>query len=161
MSIRTPTFSAVVDSKCVMHFPPEERAQRHACVQQFCGQRVAVTIRLWKSIRSVQANNYYWGCVLDVIAKDQEMTAEEVHEAMVARFLPNEAKRIAFFNKMTGEELAVYTDGRRSSKLSGGPFYDYVERVRLFALEFLGIVTENPDPLYWRKKRTSKQEKAA
>lgn len=161
MARPAPIFSAVVDADAKLHLEPSEHHQRRAHLAQFRGQRVQVKVEKWQSIRSQRANNYYWSCVLDPMATDQEMTAEEVHDAMCARFLPNEAKRVAFFNKLTGEELAVYTDGKRSSKLSGGPFYDFVERVRLFALEFLHITTENPDPEYWRKPRREKAQRAA
>jgi hypothetical protein len=153
-----PVFQAVVDADLGLHFEPMEREQRRAHLATFRGARVSVEIKPWRSVRSRQANAYYWSCVLAVMAKDQEMTPEEIHDAMCARFLPNEAQRVAFFNKLTGEELAVYTDGRRSSKLTGDAFYDFVERVRLFALEFLGVVTADPDPLYWRKRSTTRTE---
>ena len=156
---KAPVFSAVVGSDFVLHLDPEEKALRRAHLEQFRNQRVSVEIKPWRSVRSRQANAYYWSCVLEPMAKDQEMTAEEVHDAMCARFLPNEAKRVEFFNKLTGEELAVYTDGKRSSKLAGNHFYDFVERVRLFALEFLGVRTEDPDQAYWRK-RVSKAKAA-
>jgi len=152
-----PVFSGVVDADLVLHLEPSERDHRRAHLRQFRNTRVSLEIKPWRGVRSRQANAYYWSCVLDPMAKDQEMTPDEVHEAMCARFLPNEAKRVAFFNKMTGEEIAIYTDGKRSSKLAGTEFYDFVERVRLFALEFLGIVTEDPDPLYWRKRHQRKE----
>lgn len=103
--------------------------------------------------RSERANAYYWSTVLPLLAKENEQTEEEVHDAMCELFLPNERKRVEFFNRMTGETLAVECDGRRSSKLSGGKFYDFVERVRLWGVEFLGVVTPDPDPEYWRKRQ--------
>ena len=127
----------------------------------FRGVAVEVRIEAYKSKRSERANAYYWSTVLDLIAKDQEMTPEQVHDAMCEQFLPNESKRVAFFNRMTGEALEVSTDHRRSSKLTGGPFYDFVERVRLWAVEFLGVVTPDPDPAYWRKRAAAQQRRAA
>jgi len=105
-----------------------------------------------RKLRSERANAYYWSTVLPLLAAENEQTPEEVHDAMCALFLPNEAKRVEFFNKLTGESLTVQTDGRRSSKLTGGPFYDFVERVRLWGMEFLGVVTPDPDKDYWRKR---------
>jgi hypothetical protein len=112
----------------------------------------AVEIRARKGTRSERANAYYWSTVLALIAKENEQTPEDVHDAMCEMFLPNERKRVEFFNRMTGEVLTVETDGRRSSKLSGGEFYDFVERVRLWGVEFLGVITPDPDPEYWRKR---------
>lgn len=102
--------------------------------------------------RSQKANAYYWSTVLTTLAKENEQTPEDLHDAMVEMFLPNDLKRVEFFNKMTGEVLRVTVDKRRSSKLTGEAFYDFVERVRLWGVEFLGTTTPDPDPEYWRKR---------
>lgn len=116
------------------------------------GERLAVTVKRYKATRSQKANAYLWGVVYELMAKDQEMTPEDIHDAMCERFLLNEHKRVAFFNRLTGECLEVETDGRRSSKLAGEPFFDFVERVREFARDFLNVHTPDPDPAYWRKR---------
>jgi hypothetical protein len=102
--------------------------------------------------RSQKANAYYWSTVLPLLAAENAQTPEEVHDAMCEMFLPNELKRIEFFNRMTGEVQRITIDCRRSSKLEGKPFYEFVERVRLWGLEFLGVITPDPDPAYWMKK---------
>lgn len=116
------------------------------------GQRVYLEVGPEPTTRSQRANRYYWSTVLEIIAREQEMTPYDVHDAMCAKFLPNEPKRVEFFNRMTGETMPVECDGRRSSKLSGHRFYEFVERVRLYALEELGVETPDPDPAYWRKR---------
>jgi len=128
------------------------RKQIAVTLKVHAGTEIEVRIRRHKATRSDKANRYYWGVVLALLAKDQEMTPEDVHDAMCEQFLPNERKRLEFFNKMTGETLDVETDPRRSSKLKGDEFYDFVERVRLWGLEFLGVLTPDPDPEYWRKR---------
>jgi hypothetical protein len=132
---------------------PDTRVEiAEAVAERFdIGDRVEVTLKPYKATRSQRANRYLWGVVYELMAKDQEMTAEEIHDAMVERFLPNEHKRIAFFNRLTGECLEVETDGRRSSKLTGELFFDFVERVREFARDFLNVQTPEPDKDYWRK----------
>lgn len=135
---------------------PEESDQRRAHLQSLAGQRVDVTVKPHKDTRSLRANNYYWGQVLtpmSIEGSNGDQSAEEIHDAMCEMFLPDEHKRVAFFNRMTGETLEVDTDHRRTSKLTGGPFYDFVEQVRKFALEFMGVRTEDPDPEYWRRKQ--------
>lgn len=112
-----------------------------------------------KKLRSIKANRYYWSQVLTVMSKEGsagDQSPEEIHDAMCAMFLPNEHKRVEFFNRMTGERLEVETDGRRTSKQSPTEFYDFVEKVRKFALEFMGIHTEDPDPEYWRRRAGKK-----
>lgn len=119
---------------------------------------VSVTVA-GKQTRSQRANRYYWSQVLAVMSKassEGDQTPEEIHDAMCAMFLPDERKRVEFFNRMTGEQLEVEINQRRSSKLKGDEFYTFVEQVRKFALEFMGVRTEDPDPNYWRKRATRK-----
>lgn len=160
--MQTPMFEArVSDSGRVLEFDVIELEARQAYLAKLAGQRVGIVIKPYKALRSLQANNYYWGQVLEVMAQDAssgDQSAEEIHDAMCAMFLPDDKKRVEFYNRMTGEQLTVETDGRRSSKLTGEPFYQFVEKVRKFALEFMGVRTENPDPLYWRRR---KQKEAA
>lgn len=134
-----------------------EKEARQAYFRTLAGHRVDITVRVHKDRRSEQANAYYWGQVLTPMSKDGsdgDQSPEEIHDAMCAMFLPDEPKRVAFFNRMTGETLEVETDARRSSRLKGDEFYTFVEQVRKFALEFLGVRTEDPDPNYWRKRLT-------
>lgn len=147
------TFDGRSDEHGVWRFGSDEKRAIEIHLSSLAGKRIAVTIEEAKNIRSLKANNYYWSTVLPLLAAENEQTPEEVHDAMCALFLPNEQKRVEFFNKLTGESLTVEIDTRRSSKLSGGPFYDFVERVRLWGVEFLGVVTPDPDPEYWRRRR--------
>lgn len=137
--------------------PDERRGRILAHGRKYAGVRMDIILRQHdaRKLRSEKANNYYWSTVLPLLAKENEQTPEEVHDAMCVLFLPNEAKRVEFFNRLTGESLTVDVDGRRSSKLHGGAFYDFVERVRLWGVEFLGVITPDPDPEYWRKRKTS------
>lgn len=108
------------------------------------------------SVRSQRANAYLWGHVYAEAAKHTGHSADDIHDAMCEKFLPNERKRVEFFSRMTGESLQIETDSRRSSKLAGNKFYDFVEEVRLFLLEFLGVETQDPDPEYWRKRASKR-----
>jgi hypothetical protein len=114
---------------------------------------IVATVKLATAaaVRSEKANAYYWGCVLAEMATATGHSADEIHDAMCERFLPNESKRVEFFNKQTGEVLTVDVDHRRSSKLTGKAFYEFVEQVRQFAAEFLDVQTEDPNPEYWRR----------
>lgn len=146
------TFEGRSDDQGHWRFKADERRALEMHVASLSGKPIAVTVEEAKNIRSAKANSYYWSTVLPLLAAENEQTPEEVHDAMCALFLPNEHKRVEFFNRTTGESLAVDVDTRRTSKLSGGPFYDFVERVRLWGVEFLGVITPDPDPDYWRKR---------
>lgn len=156
-STRPSLFSAVMSADGrVLSFASWEREKRMLAWGEFAGQKVGVIVKPWKLLRSEQANAYYWNCVLLPMSEEGsggDQSPEEIHDAMCAMFLDKEEQRVEFFNRMTGESLTVETDGRRSSKLDGERFYTFVEQVRKFALEFMGVRTEDPDPLYWRKRK--------
>jgi hypothetical protein len=149
-------FPGVVDTHGVPHVDPQFIRDYRRTLKSLRNQRVSFVVK--PRTRSEEANAYLWSVVYKLMAEDQQVTPEDIHDAMCERFLPNERKRVEFFNKLTGECLAVEADARRSSKLTGGEFYDFVERVRQFAAEFLGVVTPDPDPLYWRKRTTKGKE---
>ncbi len=149
-----PVFRGQCDDDGRLRLLNAEQPTRRAYLQTLAGQFVDVIVKPHKDTRSARANAYYWKCVLGEMATYSGHSAEDIHDAMCEKFLPNEHKRVEFFNRLTGESLAVETDGRRSSNLSGAPFYDFVEQVRQFALEFMGVVTEDPDPEYWRHRQS-------
>jgi hypothetical protein len=141
---------------------PENLDAFREAIRQLPDGRYALRLEPWTNRRSARANAYYWSCVLTPMSESSsagDASPEEIHDAMCEKFLPNEQKRVEFFNRLTGECLTVETDRRRSSKLTGEPFYQFVEQVRKFALEFMGVTTENPDPEYWR--RTPRATRAA
>lgn len=132
-----------------------QKPARQAYFRTLAGLDVDITVAPHKDTRSQRANAYYWSCVLARMSEegsDGDQSPEEIHDAMCQLFLPNEPKRVEFFNRLTRERLAVDTDTRRSSKLKGDEFYEFVEKVRKFALEFMHVETENPDPQYWRRR---------
>lgn len=142
-----------VDEKLTLRMETGARRQFDDRLRELKGKKTLLTLVEDKGTRSDRANRYYWSQVATKIAKSQEMTADEFHDAMCEKFLPNLRKRVEFFNTMTGEKLQpVEVDRRRSSKLSGGPFFDFVERVREFGRDWLGVRTDDPDPEYWRKR---------
>lgn len=162
MQVKRPTFAPVfrgsVDEQGKLVMDPVTRQRMGARVAAFKGRDIDIRLELHKDTRSQRANAYYWSCVLGEMAKYCDHTVDEIHDAMCVKFLPNETAQVEFFNRMTGECLTVdTTETRRSSKLNGAPFYDFVEQVRGFALEFLGVETQDPDPEYWRKRSTHEQ----
>lgn len=135
----------------------ENSAAMLAALREFpVGASVVVSVTVGgRKLRSLKANAYYWSQVLTPMSIEGsagDQSPEDIHDAMCEMFLPNEQKRVEFFNRMTGERLEVKTDTRRTSKQNPNEFYDFVEKVRKFALEFMGVRTEDPDPNYWRKK---------
>ncbi len=114
---------------------------------------VRVTLATPHAIRAVKLNRYYFGHVLRLIAEYNGDDIEDLHDQMCARFLK---RRVQVVNKHTGEVEDLDVVGR-SSKLDGDGFWEFVLKVRLFAAEFFGVETHDPDPA-WREHR---QESAA
>lgn len=117
----------------------------------------ALIVKVSRATRSDKANAYLWGVVYPTLLAGSEcgMTDVELHDAYCEMFLPTERKQHEFFNRLTGETLAV-TTSRRSSGLSGQPFYDFVEQVREHGRTFFGVDTPDPDPSYWRTKASAR-----
>lgn len=96
-------------------------------------------------LRSLRANRYYFGKVLKDIATETAHEAIDIHDAMRKKFL---ARIVSLVNKKSGEIEEVIVVGS-TARLKPNEFADYVEKVRLWAAEFLGLTIEDPDPS-WR-----------
>ena len=96
------------------------------------GQKVEVDIKKLRSQRSNNQNNYYFGCVLDILSKETGYEIDEMHEIMKYKFLKQ--------NRKTGMEYVKST-----SKLSTSEFEDYLEKIRRWASIELSIFI--PDPM--------------
>jgi hypothetical protein len=98
-----------------------------------------------RAVRAIKLNRYYWGHVLRLISDYTGDDVDDLHDQMCARFL---TRRVLVVNKRTGEVEELQVVGR-SSKLDSDAFWDFVLKVRLFAGEWLGVETKDPDPA-WR-----------
>lgn len=104
------------------------------------GKRVKLTLKE-TSKRSTQQNSYYWGVVIELIHAEltslgNEVDVQGVHEWLLMKFNYKE-----MVNESTGEVERI---PQRSKTLSKSEFFDYVEKVRKFAAEFLNLYI--PDP---------------
>lgn len=101
-----------------------------------------LTIDKAHATRSLQANAFYWGVVIESIARHTEQPAGDIHEYCKQHFLP---KRLALADK-NGE---IHDDGTviggSTTKLNKIEFYEYCEQIRQWALDFLGLDIPTPD----------------
>jgi hypothetical protein len=143
-------FGRLVNGRVVL---ADEHRYRRELAELNAKDGAALLVKVSRATRSDRANAYLWGVVYPAIIAGSHcdgLTDVELHDALCEKFLPTEAKQAEFFSRLTGETLTVTTQ-RRSSALSGGPFYDFVEQVREFGRTFFGVDTPDPDPEYWRK----------
>lgn len=149
MGAPAPVFHGTVTQEGKLLLAPEEAPDRRAHLRLLKGFSVDVVITKHTDTRSLRANAFYWGHVLQTIHDHTGQDKQDVHDAMCEMFLDNQRKQVEFLNILTGEVVEVPIT-KRSSGLKGDEFFNFVERVRQWAREFLGVETHDPDPEYWR-----------
>jgi hypothetical protein len=113
-------------------------------LKQFAGKSVKVTVEKWKKQRSLNQNSYYWGCVLpcvidgmvDVGYPRSELSAVLVHDFLKAKFVKKEV-----INEQTGEVISMIGS---TSALSTTDMMTYIDDIKIWASEFLGIYIPEP-----------------
>lgn len=95
------------------------------------GIQLEVTLQRLRATRSIAANAYYWGVVLHLVSEMTGDTVEDLHDYFKKRFNP---KPIAI--AQDGED---HVTGASTRHLNTSQFYEYVEKVRQFAAEFLDL----------------------
>jgi len=108
-----------------------------------------ISVRPWKSKRSLQQNRYLFGVVYERIRLHvQESTgeiysAEDIHEAMKQKFLPADIVEI-------GDER--FTVARTTTRLTVREFAEYVDSIIGYAAEHLGLVVPAPDEEWYEQE---------
>lgn len=110
--------------------------------------RVVLTLESEELTRSDRAHRYYFGVVLKLIAESIGHSIDELHEVFKAEW---NSRTIFWTNTKTGE-MTERKIAQSTTKLKVDEFYDYVENVRFYAAQELGVITPDPDPEYWKKK---------
>lgn len=97
--------------------------------------KVVIVVQHPTAGRTSQANRYYWGVVLALISEHTGYEQDELHEYFKKRFNPRTV------SLADGEEVV----GGSTSKMDTAAFYEYVERIRRFAVTDLdGLVIPEP-----------------
>ena len=103
--------------------------------------RVSVTVESEESTRSDRAHRYYFGVVLKLIAEETGHTIDDLHEVFKSEW---NSKTLLWTDPATGE-MTEKRIPQTTTKLKVSEFFDYVEHVRHYAAESLGIVTPDPN----------------
>jgi len=106
----------------------------------FPAAELQVTFELPVAIRSVQANKYYWGVVVEAISDFTGYERDEVHELLKQLFLP----KPLWLHDAEGEVVGKLVISQSTTTLTVTEFYNYVERIRRWAATTLHI--NIPDP---------------
>lgn len=106
--------------------------------------------------RSARANAYYWGKVIEAIAESTHNDPDDVHESMKLLHLP----KAVCLRTGNGEVVAEFVIGGSTTLLTSTQFFDYVERIRMWAFEKLDCDIPPPDP-EWRQHALDAERLAA
>lgn len=129
-----PRIPARVDEQGMLR--PADPVAWRAYLARQRGRAVWVTVKRQQHTRSMSANSYYWGVVVDSIAGYIGESSEETHEALKARFLP--ARHVELLD---GKTLDMPPSTRL---LSVEEFAAYIDHVKAWAAQWLGLSI--PDP---------------
>ncbi len=92
-----------------------------------------VEVKKHRNTRSNVQNNYYWKCIVQVLAKELGYFNDEIHDILRAKFL-NEWEMVEINNKKIGINKIVST-----TSLNTKAFEVYAEQIRIWALSDLNI----------------------
>ena len=110
------------------------------------GKRGQLEIKPYHASRSLAQNGYYFVCVIPFVQyglnelgfAKHELNAETVHEMLKAKFL----KEDIGMDEWGGEFLTVIGSTTDLNKIEFG---EYIEEIRQWSLEFLGISIPDPE----------------
>jgi hypothetical protein len=144
---RSARFTGHVDERGRLHVDRSGDMRRHLLA--LAGKEIGLTVGALEDERSSEANAYLWGVVYELMSEATGQDALSIHEAMKQRFMTH--KVVSLTNAVTGECEEYDVVG--STRTSIRRFYYFVEQVRAFAGEWLGLVVPDPDKNWREKKR--------
>lgn len=100
------------------------------CLKNLKGEHVFKIKRRSKG-RSIQENKFYWGVLLQYIEDETGVSKYLLHEIFKDMFIP----------------LVKFEDDYRltTSDLTHEQVWDYIDKIRLWAKEFLNLAIPDPD----------------
>ena len=97
------------------------------------GSDYIVDVKKQKNNRSMMQNNYYWKCIVQVLAEELGYFNDEMHDTLKVKFA-SEWQSIEVNNKTIGLQT-VNSTARMNTKA----FEIYAETIRIWALSELNI----------------------
>ena len=97
------------------------------------GNDYIVEVKKQKNNRSIMQNNYYWKCIVQVLAEELGYFNDEMHDTLKVKFA-SEWSSIEVNNKTIGLQT-VNSTARMNTKA----FEIYAETIRIWALSELNI----------------------
>ncbi len=96
------------------------------------GQRIELTIRKERHVRSLSQNKYYWGVIIEILSNNFGYDKEEMHEALKFKFLKKH------------EDTDLVTVGS-TAKLSTAEFTEYIDEIMRWSSTEYQVVIPSAD----------------
>lgn len=133
-------YNGSVDSTGILKIT--NRKQFDSDLKRFNGSQVEIVVKKKRSIRSSQQNRYYFGVVIPLLMQGlndvgYDYNKKETHEFVKTNF--NYTEQV---NESTGE---VIRHIKRTSRLNKSEFSEMVEKIKIFASEYLNIYIPDPN----------------
>lgn len=126
-----PIFRGRVEKGKLLLDDPSRYLLRIAALE---GKKVELTLRKSQSTRSTQANKYYWGVVVKLIAAHCGYDPDEMHEALKYKFLSDKSLDANGLVKIGS-----------SAALSVDEFITYTNRIVMWAAQHLQVYIPDPN----------------
>jgi len=101
-------------------------------LKQMDDGKVEISVKKWKSTRSLSQNKYYHGCVTPTLAEHCKVSVEMMHDILRYKFLkqelPPEAEQLSEF-----AEIQNFASVKSTTKLNTREFEEYMENCRRWA----------------------------
>ena len=97
------------------------------------GNDYIVDVKKQKTNRSIMQNNYYWKCIVQVLADESGYYNDEMHDILKVKFA-SQWESVIINDKTIGLQT-VNSTARMNTKA----FETYAEHIRIWALSELGI----------------------
>ena len=97
------------------------------------GNDYIVDVKKQKTNRSIMQNNYYWKCIVQVLAEELGYFNDEMHDTLKVKFA-SEWQSIEVNNKTIGLQTVNST-----ARMNTRAFEIYAEHIRIWALSELNI----------------------
>ena len=97
------------------------------------GNDYIVEVKKQKTNRSIMQNNYYWKCIVQVLADESGYYNDEMHDILKVKFA-SQWESVIINDKTIGLQT-VNSTARMNTKA----FEIYAEHIRIWALTELGI----------------------
>lgn len=117
----------------------QDKRELYNYLKQLKNTEYVVEIKEVKNNRSLNQNNYYWKCIVQVLSKELGYFNDEIHGILKTKFL---SEYITIENK--DNKIGVLKTNS-TARLNTKQFELFTEQVRIWAISELGIKLPLPN----------------